>query len=831
MSAYVIGVVRSAMRLDTLTYEAREPTDREVPWRVEQACTLRPLAHGSHPELWTAWHALAAVDRWDAATRDHVLAVLRATVPSVDAPGDLPAIVHEMPAPPRATAAHPRAFRGTKHRPPRPRQPDAVDVRPYLLARRHIDHVLALVGERRGSDPYVAWRHGVDATAGFEPSFVMYLLPLLTACRWSEVGAFAALARGVDPELRAALVGVYLEAGEPARALGWWHHVLAHPAEQRVEAAQLVGRSGVAKLAPVEPAVAAVVASLPAQQQWWFYRGLVVGATPVYLEAGLALGALSCEPPPGTLDVAAVIEATVERLADAMDEDSGAAFWRTHLWTMCGHQPELAAVLASPAFESLHPAAAFWLIRIADSPRWSPETAVAEWRALAPVLPRLVDGAVEVAPAYQRKLVEDLGDVYYWAVANEHDILDALAHCLELALRVAKPPFGTTSVLGDVLAHIAVNLETWEERRLVEHAPDASFVVLEDACKRANQARLVGRGLNRLSQFAPALLVSSFARAPGALVQTADLLAAISFESAEALLVAYGRSPLADPALADASIERLCEMIAPIAQAGGPNPVRRALRQHLSGERTLSDAQVRGHRERIVAELDVIRLAAIRQAVERMLAARVGIERIAGPTVRHAVAMLDGVDVHRRQLRRMLTATLAGDAQWRLRHPRTQAWLARHPKLDREVWLRGIETTGRIDGIGEVTLAIESDPLEALKLGTYVGSCLGRGGHFAFSAAAVVLDINKHVVYARDARGAVIGRQLVAVSEADELVCFSVYGTASLERLEPLFRAFDQAFAAQLGLPLYGSDDEYVIATILSLDWFDDTAWREVAAT
>jgi len=47
------------------------------------------------------------------------------------------------------------------------------------------------------------------------------------------------------------------------------------------------------------------------------------------------------------------------------------------------------------------------------------------------------------------------------------------------------------------------------------------------------------------------------------------------------------------------------------------------------------------------------------------------------------------------------------------------------------------------------------------------------------------LDVNKQVVYARDPHGAVIGRQLLAISEADELVCFSVYATAGPALLEP----------------------------------------------
>ena len=42
-------------------------------------------------------------------------------------------------------------------------------------------------------------------------------------------------------------------------------------------------------------------------------------------------------------------------------------------------------------------------------------------------------------------------------------------------------------------------------------------------------------------------------------------------------------------------------------------------------------------------------------------------------------------------------------------------------------------------------------------MGTYVGSCLGLGGICADSSAAVLLDINKQVVYARDQHGRLLG--------------------------------------------------------------------------
>jgi len=843
MCAYVVGVVRSATRLDALTYDSSEPPDTAYPWRRAHVYSLLPLPEGARPELSAAWSRLEAVDRWDPSTLDDVLLVLRETVPSLDTPGGLAVLgeeVHPSP-PPRATAAHPRAFRGTRYKPPRPRQPESIDLRPHLLTRRHADRVLEQLGATQPGDPYLAWNHGPDACGVLDPKFVMYVLSLLRGCAGSVVGAFAAMAQALDaygdPEMRAALVGLYLSAGDPDRALAWWSHVLAHEPAHRLEVAKLVIATVAARLAPFDSSAAAVVAALGPEQQWSFYDAFARGASTEYLVSGLEIGAIAPgqvkELPAGSTSVTSIVEAAVTRIGDAFDEDSGVAFWRPHLWRLCGHLAGFKEVIASAAFLALEPKAAFWLVRLASLTRWNPETAEREWRALEPHLSLLVEFAGRLSPNYQRKFIEQYGDVYLWAIDNDLDVPDALAKCVDLNFRLASAPFSTTAVLGPVLPYLAVVHEgEWNDRHATRDAPDSSWLALEAACKRDNDMRTLRRGLNRLALHAPKLLVVTFASNPAALIETADRLSSISYEAAKVVLAAYVKSLLAAEAVGDAPIERLCELVDPVVQAGGPNPIRRALREHLAGGGVLSEDQLRGHRARIVEDLGIIRLASLRQAVDLALAAKVGVEEIETPTVRHAVAMLEAVGVHRRQLRRMLSAWLAGDREWTSRHPRTREWFAKHPKVDRDAWLTGIATCVDVSGLGRVDLALEADPLEALKLGTYVGSCLGRGGHFEYSAAAVVLDVNKQVVYARDERGAVVGRQLLAMSESEELVCFGVYGAARRE-LEAAFRAFDQALAAKLGIPLFsGSPEaEYEIARILSHDWWDDSAWDPAATT
>ena len=513
LSSQVLGIVRSATRLEALTYVARGPVDPRAPWRIEHVCELRPLPPELHPALWRAWHALAAVETWNDATLAAVQLVLRETVPAVDDGGALPALGEDVhpPEPPRATAAHPRAYRGTHVRPPRPPQPAAVDVRRYLLARRHIDQVLAQLD----APPHNA------VTEGLDPLFVLQLSPVLAGCAEGELGAFAALAQAFElaraPRLRAALVAVYRAAADPARGLAWWSHVLAHEPAHRVQAAQLVSASGVAATGPITPELATTLAALAAPAQWSIYRALARGAAPAYLLAGLALGAISSEKidelAVGQLDATEVIVATVDRLDAAMEEDSGGEFWLTHLWSVCGHQPELVALLASPDFVALEPSAAFRLLRLACSPRWTPDTAVDEWAELAPIVPRLAEFIVKIPRGHQRKFIDSLAGVYAAAVYRGLSIRLSMAMVHGMCARVARSPFGTEHVLDPVMVHLS-RIREYATIALLEGAPDASWLALEAACARLNDARLIGRGLYRIGATAPDLF-RTFATSPG----------------------------------------------------------------------------------------------------------------------------------------------------------------------------------------------------------------------------------------------------------------------------------------------------------------------------
>ncbi len=190
----------------------------------------------------------------------------------------------------------------------------------------------------------------------------------------------------------------------------------------------------------------------------------------------------------------------------------------------------------------------------------------------------------------------------------------------------------------------------------------------------------------------------------------------------------------------------------------------------------------------------------------------------------HALRLQTGLDDNRRSLRRLLRARFRGEDDYVRTHPANRAWLGAHPRLSENRWLEGLTIARELGEFGSVTLALESDPLESLRLGTYVGSCLGLGGGFTASAAAIALDVNKQVVFARDTRGRFLARQVIAITDDERLACYAVYPREH-DALVAAFAAYDRAFAAYLGVEIEPESAEDKVALTVATQWWDDGVW------
>ena len=173
-----------------------------------------------------------------------------------------------------------------------------------------------------------------------------------------------------------------------------------------------------------------------------------------------------------------------------------------------------------------------------------------------------------------------------------------------------------------------------------------------------------------------------------------------------------------------------------------------------------------------------------------------------------------------RRLLRKLVAARSGPPPWDLRgEPANHAFLARLARRRVVVapWLDGIGAIRYDDPSGALHLALEPDPLEVLRMGEHFGTCLSPGGENFYSTLVNAVDINKRVVYGRDEAGAVVGRCLLALTDAGRILTFHAYHHRG--EFETMMRGFAAELARQMGTKLAANG---AVSPLLARRWYDD---------
>jgi hypothetical protein len=805
--------------------------------------------------LAAAWKRLASADREDVTVLADVLFVLLSTVPSAKRVAAPPPLAAQPLRIPRATAAHPRAFRGTKHKPPKEVQPALADLRPHLNATPNVRTLLAdlwpartrararwqgLGGAPRTfarvvaapappADVYAFVHHQQASPRGaLAPAFVEEVLPCLSGAPWDAVRGAAALydtltfpsdaARGLAVRL--------LQLAPNDRGLSWWRALAAQPAERySAFAGGVLAAEGWKTDAGHLPAEAWTDLGhrAPAEEYANWLRGLLRaiarGINPAYMAAGLRLAA-DYYPQYGFRHVedAPDFDAATLALLEEITPRDWEGWDRLGLWGALGAVRGLSSALKRIPWSRLDEPRRRSLLRFFNGLQWYSDDGIdaATWKEIAPHLAGLVERLRDAPDAYVDQLTSDLGDVLE-TLRSPAKIRERLPLAVGLLARLNRPPFEEDGHLAWSIAHLLALPPEPRERVLA--APEGSFLRLDHACRRKNAGTLVAWGLSSLRTVTPELLADAFLVAPGTLFRTARELGVLSWAARATLLRRCAEGPLFAQGLAACAVAELEAALT----AGGEDSLAilpRALREHLSGLRALSPAQVERHAAAVRRRLPEARLAAIRAAVADHLGRGLGLTR-ARRDLHEALALVQQAEKNRRGLRRFLRAYFAGDADYLRTHPGTLAWLQRHPRIDLEIWTKGFEHRFRTSD-GEATIRLEDDALEVLKMGTYVDSCLGSGGGLSYSAAAAVLDINKQVLYARATDGRVLARQLLAITDDDRLAVFAVYPESVPAGLRRGFEEYDRTLARRLGIGAAARGEDYAIAQVLSYEWWDD---------
>jgi hypothetical protein len=388
---------------------------------------------------------------------------------------------------------------------------------------------------------------------------------------------------------------------------------------------------------------------------------------------------------------------------------------------------------------------------------------------------------------------------------------------------------GAAASVAEMLAKKAPHLDSASRRLLRRMLVEAPREVTRWACSIAIAS---ARGVRVRSQPSrDGALPAWCAEYPAALHEVLAALASCD-EDAEDTAARI----LANDLPSDASLR---EEIAAIERKSGPRAAhldRRLamLRSRLAAPRaTLSTARLAKLASKLERAADRARWsawsAAHGEACARAVSDLLGVDPCpawaeSDVGLRIIAGALELDEPHRALAIRMLRLR-AGPPPWDLRDaPENDAVL-------RALVARGIDPRPWIDGIGSIeatlarggalSLALEDDPLEIFQMGERFSTCLSIGGGNFFSVFANAADIDKRVLYARDADGNVCGRCLLALDDDGHVLSFHPYahGVVGEAELSKHVGAFTQALATRMGT--VSAACGRVRARVAS-DWYDD---------
>ena len=815
--------------------------------------TLTQAVYPARQQLHTSWNYLSSVQAADAQTLFHVLLVLLETVPALPSdvtPAPLPSAWDNEIRAPRATNAHPRGFKGTKYQPPKnPRLPP-LDVRQYLCDASTLKKLLAPLWKFLPAAVELLEAVGYSKQAldtidslvaprlwTLPPLFIQHIWALIRNRPWREISKYyslyATLNLGRDPKLLSMFVRLLaLSPGDVGRSYDWGLMLAALPThrrtvflEKRIETRAYVREPEAALAKRLEE-----VAGLATDEHFpsWTQALLLASSVGNYVSAGFRMAAQfqpdyrfdrigKCENFP---------EHLVEEIAIRVADDSHGGWFAMALWERCGRFPGFADIIGRCSWRRLADKTVYRYFQFLNSLGYDnlPERKLQEkWKALLAETPGIEKLIAETSPDFQVKVVSYLEDwIWYWDTPSSIKRWMPRVHVL--LPRLAAEPFSKGPEAATTVGWI---LEIGDERvwRRAMAAPDASYQALERACRRQNAERSVALGIKSLSQSLASFTIDALYVSPKKLARTAEVLGGVGFPIRKELLEKCRQHPLFQLDVLQGPAKTACMEIKASLRDTYANPIPARLSAWARGDVELTEMRIERYRRIMAEQLIITRLDVIEQAVIDWLRQDLPIERV-NKEEQHALRMLGSAEENRRGLRKFLRAYWSGNKDYLSNHPATRAWYRKHAALKRSVWENGIPFT--VEG-GRVAITVERDPLEILKLGTYVGSCLSVGGSFSYSAVAALLDANKKVLYARDRNGNVIARQLVAISDDNQLVCFYVYPASSTAAVKAMFRDYDHAFARALDLPLYlrsgPGDKSYEIENVLSVYWWDDSEW------
>ncbi|MEZ5403845.1 MAG: hypothetical protein R2729_29465 [Bryobacteraceae bacterium] len=597
----------------------------------------------------------------------------------------------------RPTAAHPRAFRGTKSQPPKSAQLAAFDVRPHLCdARTPRDALSPLLKFRERVLPRLLeagyGEHAIEAALGGarRPMPAEFAMDIWPSVRWALPAEprlrslFVELEMASDSRLLAAFARLVNLAGGKTAA-GWAGVARTLPAGLRPVLFEVLLETGSYTSLPPRAISGelAEVARLASEGMFPVWLGRVLasaakGTRLDYLMAGFRLAAQFSP----TYDFAEIgaCDAFPEAVVEEIVVETESEWMAMGLWERCGELAGFADFIRESAWRQFSQPSRYRYFNFLMGLRYkglSRRGLKRKWDALRPELKRMEGVIAGAAPDYQRKAAECFED-WIWHWDEPSAIETGVGRACRFLPRLLEPPFPASTEGASAIGWFA-ELEDDSLWTAVLATPLKSFQAIERACKRSASANLIGRGLRSFIRFLPAFAVDALYAEPAKLARTAEVAGGVDPYTVRTVLATCRDHPLFGLDALDGPLAETCARIREHLPPGVTNPIPAKLSAWARGEVRLTDAQLRRSRVVLGQRLAGTRLSLIERAVmdriQRDLPAGEP-----GRSKRHALRMLSNVDGNRRALRRFLRAHWAGDHEYLARRPATVAWYRKHPR-------------------------------------------------------------------------------------------------------------------------------------------------------
>jgi hypothetical protein len=850
---------------------------------------LRPSLFSKKDPVIASWNYLSCVDEFNSETLFHVLVVV---INTVWEPFGSDLVLPNLPSDRavrviKPTAANPRAYKGTKYKPPKSKIISQFDLRLYLCDRKHQNQlllrlseywveaierlekagdevstrsakILSITAESKKFDPYYGFNHNL-CIAGDYPSlpiiFHRYFWFSLQGLEWSDVTDYISIywqfkfdenLENQDPILLALSRLISLQPDR--QTWEWCRIIVQQPETLRLIFITIAIETQVYTLNPTDLLIAGIDRFNQSVDEtdyihklYCFFIALKTGISIDYILAGFKLSAIY---PYQHEDFNQIDgdswfpDTAVDRLIQ-IGNFIGFSNWQFYnTWRTCGKLAGSIDLILSIDWEYYQKddaeAYIFFYLYIIDLYAEDPveiRSQKSKWEFIKKQVDEIDDLLRNTEPGYRKKVIKDLNQYYcYWDKVEELNLYIPIAHVI--VQRLARSPFAK-DINGNfawIIAHFINNLEP-QLCQVFISTPDPSFLSLEQACRLDNDARLIPKGIAAISKNSSAFTLQCFIDFPNKLFKVAKLLGSFSNPVADSVVKKFSQQPMMTENITLLDLKETCEFIDRYIGDRFSNPIPRKIRSYLHGEISLKSGQIDRAVGTIHQQLQLTKLEILEDCILTALKREFDVDPHQ-EDIKHALAMLGSIDENFRPFRKFLKAYWQDpNSNYLLNHPLSQSWLKQHPQIASkiDVWMQGIDCSYLIAEFGTIEIKLETQPLEVLKMGTYVGSCLGLGGICAYSAVAVLLNINKQVLYARDRQGKIIARQLIAISESEELVCFSIYPYHIHAQIQNIFYEYILMFADALGLKLYRDapdhDRTYDIVNIISQSWWDDNAW------